>query len=72
MRRCGASGIPFHYSREDRKKHQNSHTFYLAYEGPLPAASPKEVKVDITITERFALLTEDRIVRRKRDPCLQP
>ena len=62
-----ASGIPIGYSREDRKKHQNSHTFYLAYEGPLPAASPKEVKVDITITERFVLPIEDRIVLRGYD-----
>jgi predicted nucleotidyltransferase component of viral defense system len=59
-----ASGIPFRYSRGDRKKHQNSHTFYLAYEGPLPAASPKEVKVDITITERIVLPIEDRTVLR--------
>jgi predicted nucleotidyltransferase component of viral defense system len=62
-----ASGIPFGYSREDRKKHQNSHTFYLAYEGPLPTASPKEVKVDITITERFVLPVEDRAVLRGYD-----
>jgi predicted nucleotidyltransferase component of viral defense system len=62
-----ASGIPIGYSREDRKKHQNSHTFYLAYEGPLPAASPKEVKVDITITERFVLPLEDRTVLRGYD-----
>ena len=25
-----ASGVVFRFSREDRKKHQNSHTFYLA------------------------------------------
>lgn len=62
-----ASGIPIHFSREDRKKHQNSHTFYLAYEGPLPAASPKEVKVDITITERFVLPIVDRAVLRGYD-----
>jgi len=62
-----ASGIPFSYSREDRNKHQNSHTFYLAYEGPLPAASPKEIKVDITITERFVLPIEDRAVLRGYD-----
>jgi predicted nucleotidyltransferase component of viral defense system len=62
-----ASGIPFRYSRDDRKKHQNSHTFYLTYEGPLPAASPKEVKVDITITERFVLPIEDRVVLRGYD-----
>jgi predicted nucleotidyltransferase component of viral defense system len=62
-----ASGIPIHYAREDRKKHRNNHTFYLAYEGPLPAASPKEVKVDITITERFVLPLEDRTVLRGYD-----
>ncbi len=62
-----ASGIPFRYSRGDRKKHQNSHTFYLAYEGPLPAASPREVKVDITITEQFVLPIEDRAVLRGYD-----
>lgn len=62
-----ASGIPFRYAREDRKKHQNCHTFYLAYEGPLPAASPKEVKVDITIRERLVLPIEDRAVLRGYD-----
>ena len=62
-----ASGIPFRYSRGDRKKHQNSHTFYLAYEGPLPAVSPKEVKVDITISEQFVLPIEDRAVLRGYD-----
>ncbi|MEE9596191.1 MAG: nucleotidyl transferase AbiEii/AbiGii toxin family protein [Acidiferrobacterales bacterium] len=62
-----ASGIPFHFSREDRKEHHNSHTFYLAYEGPLPAGSPKEVKVDITISERFVLPIEDRAVLRGYD-----
>lgn len=35
----------------DSASHQNSHTFYLKYEGPLPATSnQKEIKVDITIT----------------------
>ncbi len=62
-----ASGIPFRYSRGDRKKHQNSHTFYLAYEGPLPSASPREVKVDITISERLVLPIEDRAVLRGYD-----
>jgi len=50
-----ASGITLRYSRADRKTHQNSHTFYLAYEGPLPSAAVKEVKVDITIEERLVL-----------------
>ena len=50
-----ASGVIVSYSREDRKSHQNSHTFYLAYEGPLPGIGIKEVKVDITIDERLVL-----------------
>ena len=47
-----ASGIKIRFSRYDRHSHENSHTFYLAYEGPLPGATGKEVKVDITIRER--------------------
>ena len=62
-----ASGIVFRYSREHRKKHLNSHTFYLAYEGPLPASSPKEVKVDITIRERFVCPLQERPILRGYD-----
>ena len=47
------SGVVIRFSREDRKAHRNSHTFYLAYEGPLPGTAIKEVKVDITIAERL-------------------
>lgn len=48
------SGIVFRYLREDRHSHANSHTFYLGYEGPLPAtAAGKEVKVDVTIREKI-------------------
>ena len=43
------SGIRFAFEREDRQKHVNSYTFYLRYEGPLPA--PNNVKVDITLDE---------------------
>lgn len=32
-----ASGIIFRFVRQDRQPHANSHTFYLGYEGPLPA-----------------------------------
>ncbi len=47
------SGVKIRFSRYDRHSHENSHTFYLAYEGPLPSAAGKEVKVDITIRERI-------------------
>lgn len=57
-----ASGIIIRYAREDRKSHQNSHTFYLAYEGPLPGMTAKEVKVDITIEERIVLPLQERPV----------
>ena len=53
-----ASGIKIHFSRYDRHSHENSHTFYLAYEGPLPGTASKEVKVDITIRERIVFPVE--------------
>ncbi|OGW69526.1 MAG: hypothetical protein A2036_01245 [Omnitrophica bacterium GWA2_50_21] len=56
------SGIKFHFSRLDRHTHQNSHTFFLAYEGPLPAITPKEVKVDITIRERVVFSMREKPV----------
>ncbi len=59
-----ASGIVFRFSRKDRTKHLNSHTFYLAYEGPLPSTSTKEVKVDITINERFVCPLQERPIVR--------
>jgi uncharacterized protein len=48
-----ASNITFRFSRSDSTTHQNSYTFYLMYEGPLPVTStPKEIKMDVTIKER--------------------
>ena len=59
-----ASGIVFRFSREDRSKHRNSHPFYLAYEGPLPSTSAKEVKIDVTINERFVCPLQERLIVR--------
>lgn len=59
-----ASGMVLRYERDDRQSHANSHTFYLAYDGPLPARSPNEVKVDITIRERLVLPLAERAVVR--------
>jgi len=54
----------FRYERDDRQSHANSHTFYLAYDGPLPARTASEVKVDVTIRERLVLpLVERPVVR---------
>lgn len=62
-----ASGIVFRFEREDRQSHANSHTFYLAYEGPLPARAANEVKTDITIRERLVLPLAERAVVRGYD-----
>lgn len=59
-----ASGVVFHFSRADRNAHENCHTFYLAYEGPLPTSSPKEVKVDVTIREQRIRPAAERPVLR--------
>lgn len=59
-----ASGVGFRFEREDRQRHVNSYTFYLAYDGPLPARTASEVKVDVTIRERLVLpLVERPVVR---------
>lgn len=56
-----ASGVPLRYTREDRDTHENSYTFYLGYDGPLPGdPAGKEVKTDITIREIFILPIEER------------
>jgi uncharacterized protein len=57
-----ASGIVFGFDREDRQKHDNSYTFYLRYEGPLPRGS--DVKVDITLREKLVYPLLDRPVLR--------
>lgn len=59
-----ASGVELRLDHLDRHSHENSRTFYLAYEGPLPRARGKIVKTDIAIRERIVLLLEDRPVLR--------
>jgi predicted nucleotidyltransferase component of viral defense system len=59
------AGVTIRFDHEDKQSHQNSHTFYLTYEGPLPAtARPKQVKVDITIREQIVFPLESRRVLR--------
>jgi len=60
-----ASGIVFGFDREDRQKHENSYTFYLRYEGPLPKGS--DVKVDITLREKLVYPLPERTVLRGYD-----
>ena len=59
------SGLRIAFDREDRHGHQNSHTFYLRYQGPLPAAN--DVKVDITINEVLCFPLQDRPILRTYD-----
>jgi predicted nucleotidyltransferase component of viral defense system len=60
-----SAGLGLRFVRADPHTHANSHTFYLGYEGPLPAtAAGKEVKVDITIRERLVFPLEMRPVLR--------
>jgi len=61
------SGIRLQITRYDRHSHENSHTFFLGYEGPLPGASGKEVKVDITIRERIFFPIESNPVLKAYD-----
>ena len=60
-----ACGLRIAFDREDRHGHQNSHTFYLRYQGPLPAAN--DVKVDITINEVLCFPLLDRSIMRIYD-----
>ena len=59
-----ACGLRIAFDREDRHGHQNSHTFYLRYQGPLPAAN--DVKVDITINEVLCFPLQDHSIQRHR------
>ena len=62
-----ASGIVFRFERQDRESHANSHTFYLGYEGPLPARSASQVKVDVTLREKLVRPVADVPVVRGYD-----
>ena len=60
-----ACGLKIAFDREDRHSHQNSHTFYLRYLGPLPTAN--DVKVDITIREVLCFPLQERPIHRTYD-----
>jgi predicted nucleotidyltransferase component of viral defense system len=57
-----ASGIVFGFDREDRQKHDNTYTFYLRYEGPLPRGN--DVKVDTTLREQLVYPLQERPILR--------
>lgn len=60
-----AAGLRIVFDREDRHAHRNNHTFFLHYQGPLPAAN--DVKVDITINELLCFPLQDRPILRTYD-----
>lgn len=63
-----SSNITFQFSHTDPTTHQNSFTFYLMYEGPLPVTStPKKIKVDITIKEKVYYAPEELAVIKSCD-----
>ncbi|OGT36186.1 MAG: hypothetical protein A3F11_00325 [Gammaproteobacteria bacterium RIFCSPHIGHO2_12_FULL_37_14] len=63
-----ASNITFKFSRPDPVSHQNCYTFYLTYEGPLPITSTKkEIKVDMTISEKVFYKPEEIAVLKNCD-----
>jgi len=59
-----SSGIKLNFHHYDRHTHKNTYTFFLGYEGPLPGASNKEVKADITIREKIVYPVEEKIILR--------
>jgi predicted nucleotidyltransferase component of viral defense system len=59
-----SSGIKLNFHHYDRHTHENTYTFFLGYEGPLPGVSGKEVKVDITIREKIVYPAEEKIILR--------
>jgi uncharacterized protein len=59
------SGITISHSRNEPEQGVNSHTFYIAYDGPLPTTQkPKEIKVDITLKEKVVFELEQKPVMR--------
>jgi len=57
------SAVVFAFDHEDRHRHHNSFTFFMAYEGVWPRqAAGNEVKVDVTLAERIVFPLERRPV----------
>jgi predicted nucleotidyltransferase component of viral defense system len=54
------TGMAFGFSRPDPHQHQNSHTFYMAFTGPMQRQ--REFKVDITKTEEIVNALERKPV----------
>ena len=60
---ASASGVRFQFDREARRQGRKSYTFYVRYQGPLPAQN--DVKVDVTIDEKICFPLVDRQILRQ-------
>lgn len=60
-----ASGVRLQFDREAPRQGRNSFTFYLRYQGPLPAQN--DVKVDVTLKEKICFPLVDRPILRQYD-----
>lgn len=60
-----SGGVSIRFAHEDTQSHQNSHTFYLSYEGPLPPtarAKPADAREILKSKEaRYKKLWEIRL-----------
>lgn len=54
------TGMPFGFSRPDPQPHQNNHTFYMAFTGPMQRE--RQFKVDVTRTEEIVSALERKPV----------
>lgn len=59
------TGMPFAFARPDKQPHQNSHTFFMTFTGPMGRA--REFKVDITKTEVIVDKLERKAVLKTYD-----
>ncbi len=59
------TGMDFQFLQPDRVQHQNSHTFFMRFTGPM--RSERTFKVDITIAERIVVDLESKPVIRTYD-----
>ena len=58
-----ASGVHVEFDKKDSWEGRNNYTFYLQYQGPLPANN--SVKVDITLTEQICFPLQERPILRQ-------
>ena len=59
------SGMTFRFDRPDPQPHQNSHTFYMTFTGPM--RRPRDFKVDVTKKEKIVHQLERKGILRTYD-----